>query len=507
MQPGRSYRLMLFNSYIFIFLFLPVTLIGYFGLNKINNRIAKAFLVAASLWFYAYFKLAYLPVIIGSICVNFGFSRLFKKEKYHRKWIFVSGIVFNIALIFVFKYLDFTVSNINAIAGTNLPLMHILMPLGISFFTFQQIGYLVDVWNEETEDHDFLEYSLFVSYFPQLIAGPIVSLSEMLPQFKDEEKGRFDWNNFTDGIYIFSFGLAKKVLIADTLGHMVDFAYPLYETLTGPEVIASAVVYTLQLYFDFSGYCDMAIGLGRMFNFKLPINFNSPLKATSLQEYWDKWHMTLGRFLEKYVFMPIAFSTPGMKMNAAQKKRGVKKPQAWTVITMILTFLISGIWHGANWTFILWGLCHGLVRAFQHLMGKKRKRLPAALRWTTNTIFVVWAMALFRADSLKQFFTMLGRLGTGWSEGIRIGILNCFDVTELVYIERHIPSLFILSRKAPWINMALIVALAAFIALVPKNLHEKPIKKTVVTAILTFALFAWSLISLSNMATFLYFNF
>ncbi|MBO7387882.1 MAG: MBOAT family protein, partial [Lachnospiraceae bacterium] len=161
---------MLFNSYIFIFLFLPVTLIGYFGLNKVNNRIAKAYLVVASLWFYAYFKVAYLPVIIGSICVNVGFSRLFKKEKYHKKWIFVSGIVFNIALIFVFKYLDFTVSNINAVAGTNLPLMHILMPLGISFFTFQQIGYLVDVWNEETEEHDFLEYSLFVSYFPQLIA-------------------------------------------------------------------------------------------------------------------------------------------------------------------------------------------------------------------------------------------------------------------------------------------------------------------------------------------------
>ncbi|MBO4808225.1 MAG: MBOAT family protein [Lachnospiraceae bacterium] len=470
-------------------------------------KLAKAFLVLMSLWFYAYFKPIYLPIIVGSICVNFGFSKLLRSEKYHKKSIFILGIVFNIALIFVFKYLDFTVSNINALFKSNLPLQHIIMPLGISFFTFQQIGYLVDVWNEETAEHDFLEYSLFVSYFPQLIAGPIVSLSEMLPQFKDEAKRRFDWDSFTDGIYIFSAGLAKKVLLADTLGKMVDYTYPLYETLTGPEVIAAGVLYTLQLYFDFSGYCDMAFGLARMFNFTLPINFNSPLKALSIQEYWDKWHITLGRFLEKYVFMPIAFSTPGMKLNAYEKKKGVKKPQTWTVITMILTFLISGIWHGANWTFILWGVLHGFVRAYQHIVRKKRNKLPKALRWITNTAFVVLAMALFRADSLTQFFTMLGRLGTGWGDGIRIGILNCFDVMELVYIEKHIPALFVLSRKAPWINMALISALAAFIALVPKNLHEKPIKKNVLSAIGIFILFAWSLVSLSNMATFLYFNF
>lgn len=501
---------MLFNSYVFIFAFLPIAIIGYYLLGKLQNGAwAKAFLVGMSLWFYAYFKIEYLPIIVSSICLNYLCSRKIQEtiEQDKKKSLLVLGIVFNIALIFVFKYLDFTISNLNALFRFNLPLQKILMPLGISFFTFQQIGYLVDVYNEETGKHNFLEYSLFVTFFPQLIAGPIVSMEEMLPQIQDENKRRFCSENFSEGIYYFVFGLAKKVLLADTLGKAVDLAFHNVNQLNGPEVVLIAITYTLQLYFDFSGYCDMAFGIAKFFNMTLPINFNSPLKACSILEYWDKWHMTLGRFLEKYVFMPIAFSGVGMKVNKAQKGRGVKKPQLWTVISLLLTFLISGIWHGANWTFILWGCMHGTVRAWYQLHKKKWNKLPRFFRWGVNFTFVVLTMLLFRSDSISDFGHMIMQLGNGWSQGIKLEILQCFDVVELTYLEEHIRILNDMSGALSIVNTMIVLALAAFIALKVRNLHEIQWKRTRAMAVVTAIVFGWCVVSLSNMATFLYFNF
>lgn len=302
---------MLFNSYEFIFLFLPVAFFGYFLLNKFDKHVlSKCFLVGCSLVFYSVFNVLYLPLILGSMAFNYAVSLKFNAVK-NKKLLLIFGISSNIAMLGYFKYSDFFIENFNFAFSTNISPLNLVLPLAISFFTFQQIAFLVDSYKGEIKEQNVLNYALFVTFFPQLIAGPIVHHKEMMPQFADKKNYKIDYFNVVAGIFIFSIGLFKKVVIADSLAVWANAGFSSTLALNFFEAWLTALSYTFELYFDFSGYADMAIGLGLMFNIHLPQNFNSPYKATNIQDFWRRWHMTLSRFLRDYVYIPLGGNRAG----------------------------------------------------------------------------------------------------------------------------------------------------------------------------------------------------
>ncbi len=379
---------MVFSSYVFILLFLPCVIIIYYLLSHINNSIyQRLFLIGASLFFYGYYNIHYLLLIISSIAVNYIIAKQIQKTQGKASKCFLTiGVLYNILLIGYFKYYDFFIENINLIAGSHFALKHILLPLGISFFTFQQLSFLVSVYHEEEKVERLRDYCLFVTFFPQLVAGPIVLYSEMIPQFKDEKKRFFDANNFAAGIYLFSIGLFKKAVIADTLVYFADNGFGM-SNLGLVAGWTTALSYTLQIYFDFSGYSDMAVGLGKMFNIEIPFNFRAPYRSESITEFWRRWHITLGRALSTYVYKPLG---------------GNRKGLIRTCRNLFLTFLVSGIWHGASWTFILWGALHGVIVVAERIIGSKLKAIPKALRIVLTFIIVNALWVLFRAESFPQ---------------------------------------------------------------------------------------------------------
>lgn len=297
---------MLFSSPVYLFLFLPIAMSVYFWLTGSGREtIARYWLIAASLYFYAYWNPAYLPLLISSIVVNYGIGAMLMRggttadsdrgSLKHRKWMLASGIVFNLSLLGVFKYAGFLTFNLNWVLGARLPEPDLVLPLAISFFTFQQIAYLVDCYRSEAEEYSFSGYSLFVCFFPQLIAGPIVHHREMMPQFGCESNRRINWNNISTGLFVFFMGLFKKVVVADSFAVWANEGFGLHEPLGFFDAWTTSLSYSMQLYYDFSGYTDMAIGAALMFNIRLPINFNSPYKALSIQDFWRRWHITLSR--------------------------------------------------------------------------------------------------------------------------------------------------------------------------------------------------------------------
>ena len=309
---------MLFNSIMFILLFLPVTFLGYRFLCRQGwFSIAKIFLIFASLFFYAYWDVSYLPLILFSIVFNYWagtyLTGVSADRIRYRKIILFLGILVNLGLLGYFKYTDFVITNINLLFSANFELMNIVLPLAISFFTFQQVAYLVDSYYGKTAHYDFLSYALFVTFFPQLIAGPIVSHDELIPQFKDKTNFIINYKNVYFGILIFLIGLFKKVVVADTFAAYATSGFDVATTLDFINAWFTSLSYTMQIYFDFSGYCDMAIGIGLLFNIKLPINFNSPYKALDIQDFWRRWHITLSRFLRNYIYIPLGGNRRGQK--------------------------------------------------------------------------------------------------------------------------------------------------------------------------------------------------
>lgn len=351
---------MLFNSIPFLFVFLPLTLAVFLIAGRISTQAAVAALLAASLAFYSYWQPGDLPLLALSIAVNFilgGHIGLAMAEGRKRgaTWLLRAGIVFNLGLIAVFKYLDFGIGTTNAITGTNIPLQHIALPLGISFFTFTQITFLVDVYHRKTSETNPLRYALFVTFFPHLIAGPILHQDAMGPQFQRSTFGRVHWHEFGEGLTFLAIGLFKKVALADPLGTYVDPVFAASAAggaITFWEAWTGTLAYSLQIYLDFSGYCDMAVGLGLMVGVRLPINFNSPYKATSIIDFWRRWHITLSQFLRDYLYIPLG----GSRHGRFARYRNV-----------LVTMLLGGLWHGANWTFVLWGALHGGAIALNHV--------------------------------------------------------------------------------------------------------------------------------------------
>lgn len=398
---------MLFNSLAYFCLFLPIVVLIFFVFNSLKlTHASTVWLILASLFFYSFWKLSYLPILLLSIAVNCVFGRYLLRENQrpinlsqkNRKYLLTLGIVFNVSLLGYFKYYDFFVINISQLLPQiNLDTINIALPLGISFFTFQQIAYLVDCYRRQVKKHSVLSYFLFVSFFPQLVAGPIVHHKEMMPQFSRIRGNIIQWENVYVGLFLLGIGLFKKVVIADTFAIWVNQGYGSPSTLLFSQAWIVSMSYTIQLYFDFSGYTDMALGAARLFNIHLPKNFNSPYKALSIQDFWRRWHITLGRFLRNYLYIPLG---------------GNKKGRTRTYLNLIITFLLGGIWHGAGWTFVAWGAAHATAICLHRLWQKNGMRLPTVVAWLITILFINTTWVLFRAPDMKSAITIISSMYT-----------------------------------------------------------------------------------------------
>jgi D-alanyl-lipoteichoic acid acyltransferase DltB (MBOAT superfamily) len=460
----------LFSSYIFIFAFLPFTFFLYFALNQQGKvQSAKYFLVMASLFFYAWWNPLYLPLILGSMFFNYRIGSTFHKKSFFSKKARLSfGVLANLALLGYFKYSDFLIENFNLLSGSELGLLHLALPLAISFFTFQQIAYLVDSYRGETGEYDFLNYAIFVTFFPQLIAGPIVHHKEMMPQFADKKTQTIHYPNIALGMFIFAIGLFKKIVIADTFAIWATEGFDHTQSLHFFEAWATSLSYTFQLYFDFSGYSDMAIGVALLFNIRLPINFNSPYKALSIQDFWRRWHITLSRFLRDYIYIPLG---------------GNRQGELRTYTNLFGTFLLGGIWHGAGWTFIFWGFLHGLALVIHRAWNAMGAVMPRPLAWLLTFNFINISWVFFRAKS--------------WEDALKV-LKGMFDFSDFSF---HLNTM-----------EALILFIGFILVLGFKNSmhfmqHKFSFTPRQMLFFVTLMILSIAAIRLRNSSEFLYFNF
>jgi alginate O-acetyltransferase complex protein AlgI len=480
---------MLFNSYEFIFAFLPATLAGFFALGSVSRTAALRWIIFVSLVFYALWRPVNVVLIAPSILINFVIARTLQRLADDEKWfrasrlVLLLGLAFNIAFLGYFKYVDFGLSTINDIFGTNLVLTHVILPLGISFITFQKIAFLIDVHAKRVKSFTLQDYCLFVLFFPQLIAGPIVHYREMMPQFHTAS-WRFDKENFAVGLTLLSFGLFKKVVIADHIATIVSPIYNQAAAGSGVSLLpawAAAVGFTLQIYFDFSGYTDIALGVARFFGIRLPQNFNSPLKASSVIDFWLRWHMTLTRFLTAYIYNPLTLWSTRRRLQKG--RRGLSGHNttigAFAYLLMfpiLVTMLVSGLWHGAGYGFVIWGLIHGLCFSINHVWRLIRPRLWAdrssyervmhPFGWFLTFTAVVVAMVFFRSPTIASAADLMkgliGYYGVALPQGIYdhlgplAGWLHRLGVTS---VNSELWTAHEFRRSVMWILVSLLIAL------------------------------------------------
>lgn len=476
---------MIFSTYKFIFGFLPIVFGGYYIINRLKlDVISKIFLVVASLYFYAQGSLDFFPYFLCSIFGNYivgsALSKLQGDEtKRQKKILFLIGILANVALLGYYKYTDFFIENINWLADTNIGLKNIALPIGISFFTFQLIAFLVDSYRGETKEYDILNYLLFITFFPQLIVGPIVHHSEVVPQFENDENRKVNWNNVAAGIFLFSIGCAKKILLADPLTDNAQGFFDIVVANGTCEFLQSwfySIEYTISYYFDLSGYADMAIGLGLLFNIHIPKNFNSPYKARNFQDYWRRWHVTLSRFLGDYIFRNV-----------------FRKGDKWRnfyVATMI-TFFVSGFWHGAGWTFVVWGLVNGIFVCTASWMGRKGWKFPAVIAYPLTAMGVVMSRVLFVSDTFSK----------AWA--VYKGMFN-FKYLLSTPIMQQMKSVM---RGNMGEMVILFVGICICWFATNSNTMLEKFKPNFKNAIFVAVLLALSLMSMNKVSAFLYFQF
>lgn len=487
---------MLFNSVIFLTLFLPLVLVGWYLLQQLQNpAYAKVFLLGMSLWFYGYYNVSYLGILVFSLLFNYGLSVLFEHSKRAegRRVLLAGGIVGNLGVLFYFKYFNFFIDNCNYLLHTDIHIEKIALPLGISFFTFQQLSYVIERYRKNVEHTSILDYGCFITFFPQLVAGPIVLYQEFVPQLQARNMRKPTAEALYNGFSLFILGLAKKVLLADTLAILVNVEFQNVAYLDAPAAWATIWFYVFELYFDFSGYCDMARGIGKLFGFELPENFNSPLHATSVTDFWRRWHMTLSRFLTNYIYIPLG---------------GNRKGKARKCLNLLVVFLVSGIWHGANWTFVVWGCMHGVAMVFETLFPGLRFRNEKINCLLTN-LFLTMAWVFFRSDSLPQALLFWKKMFAGGVTGMFYGACNMLQFPEN-YIFREM-----LEIVAPQylnlfyvLNYVILFAISVFLLKGKKAeewIHTKG--QSLKAAFILATLFVWSFISLSQVSAFLYFNF
>lgn len=498
---------MLFNSYEFLFLFLPVAIVGFFLSSKKSHAFGTLWLVAASLFFYGWWDMRYVPLLCASIVFNyFVGARIERLAAAYpitpgghvgrevpgaaaRKGWLAFGIIINVLLLGYFKYMDFFLYTMNMLAGADLfDLPHIVLPLGISFFTFTQTAYLVDAYRGQAKNASFLTYCEFVTIFPHLIAGPIINHREMIPQFMDDRTFHMNWDHIAKGLTIFIIGLFKKVIIADGISPWVNSIFSHTDALTFFEAWIGALGYSLQLYFDFSGYSEMAIGLGLLLNLKLPMNFDSPYQSLSIIDFWRRWHMTLGLWVKNYLYIPMG----GGRCGVLKKMRN-----------LFASMLIIGLWHGAGWTFVFWGGMHGVMLVINHLWRMTKVELPKVLCWAMTFLGVVLCWVFFRAENFH----------TAWNV-----VSAMTNVGNIVLPEKYAASLSFLAlcgvsfANPPDLSLKHLNTLLGLLALTvfipnPLRLVERHFPPYRVVAIALAVLFLYMMTRLQNYTEFLYFQF
>ncbi len=474
---------MLFNSLEFLFIFLPIVFIVYFLLSKTKLiKYSNLWLLIASLYFYAYYKIEYLPIIISSILFNYTMGFFIQKDYSQniKKLLLIFSIVGNLSLLCYYKYFNFLVETINDLSFTHFDTMKILLPLGISFFTFQQISYITDTYKGEAKQTNIIDYSLFVSFFPQLIAGPICTYKELIPQFQDNLKKVINRDNIYRGIFLITIGLFKKVILADNFTNFIQDVMHLEAMTEFYTAWAFAFSIALQGYFDFSGYCDMALGIGSLFNIELPINFDSPYKSKDISDYWRRWHITMGRFLKYHVYIPMG---------------GSRRGQIRTYWNLFFVFLVTGIWHGANWPCILYGTLNGILVSINKLWKKTNIQINDKLAIFITFITMVFIAPLVMIKHVHQYF-------------LSVKSMLCINTS---FIPADINNFnFVFSNSQLKLNIILFVASFIIIfcfknsnELAPKYVQSKNIFFTIILAVV----FIYSALSITKGSEFIYFNF
>lgn len=479
---------MVFYSLEFIVLFLPLSIITYFFIGKFDtteqNIYQKVWLILISLFFYGYVNYIYTFIILFSILINYAlgvFIAKLNKNLNKKKILFILGILFNIILLAYYKYSNFFIQNINSILKSDLNLLNLVLPLGISFFTFQQLAFIVDNYKNQMVEYNFIDYCLSVVFFPKIAEGPIVTSNYIIPQFNNKDKKYINYNNINKGLYMLSIGLAKKIFIADIIAQFANVGFAL-NSMSIWDAWLTSLSYTFQLYYDFSGYCDMAIGVALMFNIELPINFSSPYKSANIQEFWRNWHSTLGNFLTKYIYIPLG---------------GNRKGKFRTYLNIFIIFLISGIWHGAGFTFIIWGILHGIASIIHRAWKSSRLKLNKyfAIFITFNCINIFWVF--FRAQSISNALLILKSM---------FNFRTLSQFLTITYMDK-VKLAGVSNNKIVLVILAISIVIAF---LFPNTADKvKTMKLNVVTSVETiiFITYAIFIINSSKVITSLYFNF
>ena len=486
---------MLFHDPLFLLVFLPLVLFSYFFILK-NKKFSRVYLlVFASFVFYAAWNINLSPLIIITILINYLFGKKISdaQDSLKKKRFLFSAILFNILFLGFFKYSDFVIFNINSVFDSDIELLNFPFPLALSFVTFQTIAYLVDCYDGNISKTDLKKYALFISFFPQLIAGPIVRYNYMISQFEDEKNDTLNYKNIYIGLIVIAIGLMKKLLIADNLSIVVDQGFNAEYQLTFLEGWLTSLGFVFQIYFDFSGYIDMATGIALLFNINLPANFNSPFKATGMINFWQRWHITLSRFLKDYIYIPLG---------------GNKKGNFRTLNNLMATFIIGGIWHGAGWTFVFWGFLHGLALVVHRIWYQLGFRFNLIIGWIITFNFINIAWVFFRAKELEDAIKVLkGMFGLS---GIEIHPLFQIPLNIIKFIKIEYNTMWLKSIEGNNYNTPLMILIGFILVLIFSNSVEKmnKFKPTKFNILYTFVLLWFSLSSLITInSEFLYFNF
>lgn len=483
---------MQFNSLYFILFFLPFCVLGYYLIGRKNRALADWFLIGISAVFYGIANVWYPVMLVLLMLINWGITMQIRdsaKSPGRSKHWMIFGVVLNAAFLGIFKYTNFFIDNLNHVLKTSWPVVNLILPLGISFIIFSQISWIVDSWNGKTEDVSFREYALFSLFFPKLTEGPITLTRDFIPEVRKEDRYRFDSERLAVGIQMFVLGLGKKVLLADALGTAVDWYFDtiLYRTIMDSVVVMFA--YTFQIYFDFSGYSDMALGISQMLGFFLPANFNSPYKACTLTDFWRRWHISLTTFLREYIYFPLGGS-----------RQGTLK----TCRNILIVYLVSGIWHGASWSFVLWGLLHGIAQVIERLLGKWYLKIWKGIRWVITFCYVSYLWMLFRCGSWDVFLRYRWHLTIDKTRTLSMDFAENFHIPGL---ESFLGVLGISGGMVGVISMIVLFACCFFICLCCPNNQERKYKNSAISCVVIVILLCVCLLSLSNVSTFIYNDF
>lgn len=480
-----------FNSYQFILVLLPAFVVCYFLLSRIRPQLGKLAIIAFSVWFYAVGGWQSAAVLGGSMAVNLLLSFWLSRAKRRRKGLLALIVAANVLLLLWFKYYGFAVTTLSGLLDRQFAVRDLFLPLGISFFTFQQIAFAVSVYRGALERVSVPDYLSYILFFPKLTMGPLAEPADLIGQFNDPERKRPDWANIACGLKLFGFGLFKKLVLADTFVQGVRWGFGNLESATAGDLFLVMLCYTLQIYFDFSGYSDMATGVAKMINVTLPINFDSPLKATSVKDFWKRWHLTLTGFLTKYVYFPLG---------------GSRKGAVRTYVNILLVFLISGMWHGANWTFLLWGALHGVLMCLERLFDKPLQRVNVAVRWLFTFLTVALLRMLFLTDTIAQWGQILGTMFSFQSMAVSDGLLEVFLLPETGFLLDKLDFLG-LDSAVRGLPMLVTTVFGFLLCMIPENNYRRQDRLNAANMILCAIAFAWAFLCLGSESVFVYFNF